>query len=120
MAGLAERERVNMTDKIAEAYANVGKALLDLADALTAHDGPGAAPATFSDGTPVEEPEDWADADDEPQGSEAVCPSHRKPYLEGTYGPYCPSRSDDPDWSNRRGYCRITPKNAAAWLREHA
>jgi len=57
---------------------------------------------------------------DEPRGSEAVCPAHNIRYLEGKFGPYCPSLSDDPEWSNRKGYCSITPKNAAVWLRKHA
>ena len=54
------------------------------------------------------------------EGSLSQCPKHHKPYLDGTYGLYCSSVSDDPAWSNRKGYCRITPKNAAAWLRIQA
>jgi hypothetical protein len=53
-------------------------------------------------------------------GSEAVCPAHHKPYVEGTYGPYCQAKSDDPAWSNPKGYCNIKPKSAAMWLRAHA
>lgn len=54
------------------------------------------------------------------EGSLAQCPKHRKPYVEGNFGPYCTSPSDDPAFSNAKGYCRITPKNAAAWLRMQA
>lgn len=56
--------------------------------------------------------------DDTASSSVAVCPAHGKPYVEGQYGPYCTSLSDDPEWSNRRGYCRITPKNASAYTRQ--
>lgn len=54
------------------------------------------------------------------QGSLAMCPKHRKPYIEGNFGPYCPSTTDDPAWANKKGYCRISPKNAAQWLRMQA
>jgi hypothetical protein len=54
------------------------------------------------------------------QGSEAVCPKHRVPYTAGTYGPYCKQTTDDPAWGKQKGdtlWCRITPKNAAEYLR---
>ena len=54
------------------------------------------------------------------QGGDAICPKHRKPYKDGKFGPYCTSTSDDPAWSNKRGYCSITPKNAATYLRVKA
>jgi len=55
-----------------------------------------------------------------PQGSEAVCPKHHVPYTDGTYGPYCKQVTDDPAWGKQKGdrlWCRITPKNAAEYLR---
>lgn len=92
-----------------------------------------AAPAsTFSDGTPIDEAEQWEEfsaaplpATAEPtgpQGFDAICPAHRKEYVEGRYGLFCTQSSDDPspDWTNPKGYCRVTPKNAAKWLRQHA
>lgn len=54
------------------------------------------------------------------EGSLEQCPKHRKPYKDGRYGPFCTSTSDDPKWSNDKGYCTITPKSAAAWLRQQA
>ena len=120
---------------LAEAYANAGKALLDLADALSAsepggptrpQDAPG---APSLDELPADttwvETDDWDDATREavtarPHGSAGVCPAHDIEYRKGRYGLYCPSASSDPEWSNDRGYCRITPKNAAAYLREKA
>ena len=87
--------------------------------------------STFSDGTPIDEPEEWQEFAPAPllkatqptgdQGSLASCPKHRVPYADGRYGPYCKQQSDEgPDWANAKGYCRITPKNAGAWLRQHA
>lgn len=56
-----------------------------------------------------------------PQGSLGQCPKHKVEYADGRYGPYCKQQSDEgPDWANAKGYCRITPKNASAWLRQHA
>jgi len=54
------------------------------------------------------------------EGSLEQCPKHRRPYKAGRYGPFCTSTSDDPKWSNDKGYCTITPKSAAAWLRQQA
>lgn len=49
------------------------------------------------------------------------CPAHHKAWTDGNFGPYCTAPSEDPspDWTNAKGYCRITPKNAGAWLRKH-
>jgi hypothetical protein len=52
-----------------------------------------------------------------PEGSLEVCPKHKTPYKDGRYGPFCTNVSDDPAWSNSKGYCTITPKNAAQYLR---
>ena len=106
-----------MTD-LATAYANAGKALLDLADAI-------AEAAT----TPPDAPPDLLPFEDDPEphgsaaagaGSASVCPAHNIPYRSGRYGSYCPSTSDDPKWSNEKGWCTVTPKNAAAYLRQKA
>lgn len=83
---------------------------------------------TFSDGTPIEEP---FKEELEPiapvlaatggvevgEGSLVTCPKHHVLYRDGKYGKYCPSTSDDPAWSNPKGFCKITPKNAAEYLR---
>jgi len=56
-----------------------------------------------------------------PHGSAAVCPAHNIPYRSGrNNSKFCPSVSDDPKWRNDKGYCQITPKSAAAWLRQKA
>jgi hypothetical protein len=57
----------------------------------------------------------------DPQGSAAVCPSHRLPYRSGRNNTkYCPAKSDEDGWHNDKGYCSITPRSAAAWLRKRA
>ena len=126
--------------KLAEAYrtlsmgyAELADAYLDDVDLTPTGNAPGhrepAAPS-FDD-LPPDEPYDTvyiapgqdarqAIAEQTPQGSAAVCPKHRTPYKDGTYGPFCTQMSDDPAWANNKGYCRITPKNAAAYLRERA
>jgi len=52
------------------------------------------------------------------------CPAHHKEWTEGKYGPYCTGQEPegvphDSDWYNDRGYCRVTPKSAGAWLKKH-
>jgi hypothetical protein len=54
------------------------------------------------------------------QGSEAICPAHHKPFVDGNYGPYCPGKGIDPAWTNKRGYCTVNPKNVATYLRVKA
>ena len=120
-----------MTD-LATALANAGKALLDAADAIahgngtvTPQDAPGAPMTTVTATSAPSFEELPFDEYDEPvaarpQGHAAVCPAHNIEYRKGRYGPYCPSTSDDPKWSNEKGYCTVTPKSAAAWLRQHA
>lgn len=89
----------------------------DLAAGVTAGSSPPAAPPDFP---PPEEIVYEDEAPPAPQGSLAMCPKHRKPYTEGKFGPYCQSTSDDPAWSNSKGFCRITPKNVDVWLRAQA
>jgi len=121
--------------KLAQELTNLADVIYAISEALTeqpavsgtgagvavgAASPPGAAPAGLPDIPPLDE-ELYADELDEqePQGALAVCPKHRKPYREGRYGPYCSQKSDDPAWS-KNGFCRITPKNAAVWLRAQA
>lgn len=135
------------TEKLAAALENLGDSLIELARALKqpspgglkAADGEAGGPSPASSLnvhetgpewlTPIDESESAvgifgtgtvATADLTPQGSLSQCPKHRIPYKEGKYGPYCPGQSDEPNWSNDKGYCKITPKSASAWLRQHA
>jgi len=46
------------------------------------------------------------------------------PYTDGRYGPYCTRQTDDPAWAkvkpDGKMFCKITPKNAAEYLRIRA
>ena len=101
--------------KVAAALNTISLAFGELAEALT--EAPQAPVA-------AQEPSPFLDLPDEvfaaPQGSLAVCPKHHVPFENGTYGPYCKQTTDDPAWGKQKGdrlWCRITPKNAAEWLR---
>jgi hypothetical protein len=76
---------------------------------------PVAAPATIPPSCDELPPEEWAD-----EGSEAICPAHHKPFVDGKFGPYCPGKGIDPAWTNKRGYCTVNPKNVATYLRVKA
>jgi len=108
--------------RAAAAYEKIAEGFAELALAV----GEPAAQAAIPSLPPFEEPRQPNVApppigpDEKPSGSEAVCPAHGKPFVDGKYGLFCPSQSDDPEWSNARGYCRITPKSAPVWLRQHA
>jgi hypothetical protein len=69
---------------------------------------------------PADDYEELPESRPQPEGSLVMCPKHRKPFVEGRYGPYCTSPSDDPAWANSKGYCTITPKNVAKWLQMQA
>ena len=48
------------------------------------------------------------------------CPAHRQPFVEGKFGLYCTGKGEpDGNWINERGYCKVTPKSAGAWLKQH-
>jgi hypothetical protein len=48
------------------------------------------------------------------------CPAHKQPFQPGRYGPYCSAKGEpDGNWFNDKGYCRVTPKSAGAWLKQH-
>jgi hypothetical protein len=38
---------------------------------------------------------------------EACCPVHRKPLVDGRYGPYCKSRASGDESANDKGYCNL-------------
>ena len=48
------------------------------------------------------------------------CPAHRQPFVEGKFGLYCTGKGEpDGNWINERGYCKVTPKSAGAWIKQH-
>jgi len=105
--------------RLAQAYEALAEAAAAVALELRATAPPEPSGAPLTELLPFDEPFTET-VTNEPHGSAAVCPAHGVAYRDGTYGPYCPSLSDDPEWSNRKGYCNITPKNAAVWLRKTA
>lgn len=38
-----------------------------------------------------------------------VCPRHNQTMKEGKFGWMCPSKTDNPEWANQRGYCNYQP-----------
>lgn len=125
------------TKAVARALSTLSLAIGELAEALDEQPAvppagvPGTAggpPSVVPDGLPEIPPlleEIYADEIAEgkplpPQGSLANCPAHRQPFKEGKFGPYCPGKGIDPAWTNSRGYCTVTPKNADVYLRAHA
>jgi len=106
------------TTKIAAALNTLSLGIAELAEGLS--DGTQAVPVAHS---PIPEPLPFADEVSEifpDEGSLAQCPKHRLPYTAGQYGPYCSEITNDPAWGKQKGdrlWCRISPKNAAEWLR---
>jgi hypothetical protein len=48
------------------------------------------------------------------------CPAHKQAFVEGKFGLYCTGKGEpDGNWINERGYCKVTPKSAGAWLKQH-
>jgi hypothetical protein len=112
------------------AIRKIAEGLYELADALFAEEA--VASVTNAPQAPVaaQEASPFVDLPDEvfvnrieaqePQGSLEVCPKHHVAYTDGQYGKYCQQPTDDPAWGKQKGdrlWCRITPKNAAEWLR---
>lgn len=57
------------------------------------------------------------------EGSEVICPIHKtemkvKPWDPNLFG--CTKPGSDPAWTNPKGYCTITSKNVAQYLRNRA
>jgi hypothetical protein len=106
--------------KVAAALNTISVAFGELAEALIEQPGsprPVESVAARSAPAPADLPLEELIPD---EGSLAVCPKHHKPFSPGNYGPYCKSTTDDPAWANKKGYCTITPKNAAVYLRTQA
>ena len=105
------------------AIRKIAEGLYELADALFAEEAVASVTAPVSaPHSPVREASPFVDIPAETftpkgEGSLSQCPSHRIAFLHGKYGAYCPAKSEDPAWGNKKGYCTITPDNAADWLR---
>lgn len=95
--------------RLAQALNTISMGFAEAAEALNASVGRAAVPSPGASPAP---PTD--------QGHLTICPKHHVPYTEGNYGPYCKQATDDPAWGKQKGdrlWCRITPDNAAEYLR---
>jgi hypothetical protein len=115
------------------AIRKIAEGLYELADALFAEEAvagvsaPVSAPHSAESSPFVDIPDEVfaqsqtvSSGGSSPQGALSMCPKHHVPYAAGTYGPFCKQATDDPAWGKQKGdqlWCRITPKNAAEWLR---
>ena len=104
--------------RLAQALNTISMGFAEAAEAL--NDSPGLGKPgevgradVHSPGVPSASPTD--------QGHLTICPKHHVPYDPGNYGrPYCKQATDDPAWGKQKGdqpWCRITPDNAAEYLR---
>lgn len=49
------------------------------------------------------------------------CPAHGYPYKQGARGNlFCSGKGSEPAWTDRKGYCSITPQNAAQYVAIHS
>ena len=73
--------------------------------------GPEAVPPAASGRLPQRPPQESAFTE---------CPAHKQAFVDGKFGPYCTGKGEpDGNWYNDKGYCRVTPKSAGAWLKQH-
>lgn len=110
------RERLaDAYDKLAEAYAQVAHELRGSIEPEAARVSVPASPAVSA--TEAAPPASVAHPD---ESAFTMCPAHNVAWMKGKFGPFCPAQSEDfPDWANDKGYCRITPRNAGAWMVKH-
>lgn len=127
-----------MSRRIAEALLKFSEAAAELAyafgDENTPQDGVASPPAPIRAATPIDAELEAARPVARPPfpkpkplaGEYAFtkCPAHQVEFKESTFPdspPYCPMESDDPDpnWTNAKGRCRVTARNAGAWLKQH-
>ena len=103
--------------RLAQALNTIALGFAEAAEALTE------TPAARGAGQPAAGIPSPAPATTTDQGHLTICPKHHVPYTEGNYGPYCKQATDDPAWGKQKGdrlWCRITPDNAAEYLRIRA
>ena len=106
-------------ERLADAFDNAAEALAQLAIELRGTDS-GVARAPEPASLPAAAPAGVVPPAPAGESAFTMCPAHNVVWLDGKFGKYCPAQSDDfPDWANDKGYCRVTPKNAGAWLAKH-
>lgn len=114
--------------KIADILKRLGDAHYQAADELLALAGndsavpvspPRPAAADSLPAAPARPPQE----SDFAEGSQSICPIHKtemkaKPWDPTLFG--CTKQGADPAWTNPKGYCTITSKNVAEYLRNRA
>ena len=119
------RERLAAAyDALAEAYGQVAHELR--ANETPARDGT-RAPASSAGVVPPSAPAERLPQRQAPPDTSAFthCPAHPdRNWSKGRYGEYCTGQEPegvphDGGWYNDKGYCRVTPKSAGAWLKQH-
>ena len=108
-------------EEVASALDRAAEALAEAAHALRASDTPSSEAASAAAAFPP--PAAAARLPQRPQLDDSAfteCPAHRQPFKEGKFGKFC-SGTGEPDgnWYNDKGYCRVTPKSAGTWLKQH-
>ena len=109
-------------EEVASALDRAAEALAEAAHALRASDTPSREAASAVGAVPPPAPA--ARLPQRPPQNESgftKCPAHAKEWKASKFpdGPgYCSAQSDDPEWS-RNGYCSVTERSAAAWVRKH-
>jgi hypothetical protein len=110
-------------ERLANAFDKAAEAMAELALELRGSDSPSSEAAAPEAGSAHPAPAARAAGAVPPAPAASaftMCPAHKVPWNDGKFGPYCTQQSDDfPDWANDKGYCRVTPKNAGAWLAKH-
>jgi hypothetical protein len=129
--------------RIAQELTNLADSLYAISEALTEQPAragtsagvaagvvspPGGTPAGLPPVPPIEEVLYADELEEKPAaqveyGSERVCPIHHKPMKPKPFDPSvwgCTQKGTDPAWTNPKGYCTITSKNVAQYLRIHA
>lgn len=111
--------------RLADAFDTAAEAMAQLAHELRAGEQPAPqATPQAAPSLPAERQEAAGNAPAADSIDRTRCPAHNREWKEGTYGPFCSAKSDDPAWSKENKktgerYCSVTPKNAPDWLRVH-
>ena len=109
-------------ERLAQAFDKAAEAMVELALELRTNDSAPVRADAPAAGAPPPAPAPAAPLPPKRQIDESAfteCPAHHKAWIDGRYGKYCPAQSDEPNWSNDKGYCRVTPRSAGAWIKQH-
>lgn len=112
-------------ERLAAAFDKAAEAMVELALEIRASE-PEAARASVPEAggsVPPQRPSAPAARTDE--SAFTHCPAHPdRNWSDGRFGKYCSGQEPegqphDGNWYNDKGYCRVTPRSAGAWLKQH-